>query len=54
MGEYLQGEQPQIDPLSTINPANYGVVDSRLSEYGVNIGQGENGCEESIPWVPTG
>lgn len=49
MGEYLQGEQPQIDPLSTINPANYGVVDSRLSEYGVNIGQGENGMRRVHP-----
>ncbi len=55
MGEYLQGDQLQMDPLPTFNPANYGIVDSGLSEYTTSVGQNENGMRGVHPmgtdWV---
>lgn len=55
MGEYLQGDQPQMNSLSTFNPVNYGVVDSGASEYTTSVGQNENGLRGVQPmgtdWV---
>ena len=55
MGEYLQSDQPQMNPLSTFNPANYGTVDSGLSEYTNSVGQNANGLRGMHPmctdWV---
>jgi len=49
MGEYLQGDQLQMDPLSTFNTANYGIADSGLSEYTTSVGQNENGLRGVHP-----
>lgn len=55
MGEYLQSDQPQMDPSSTFNPVNYGIVDSGLSEYTTSVGQNGNGLRGVHPlgtdWV---